>query len=106
MGGALIYGIAAFVFAIAALFILAWLGPFAILGYGWMLMLSFASAGAYLDAIGAQVNWSAISNWIGLTLAVIGLAAAIPALGVLLVGNVAIVAGIIGLISAIYSVLS
>jgi hypothetical protein len=105
-GGALIYGIAAFVFAIAALFILAWLGPFAILGYGWMLMLSFASAGAYLDAIGAQVNWSAISNWIGLTLAVIGLAAAIPALGVLLVGNVAIVAGIIGLISAIYSVLS
>ena len=76
-------------------------GPFAILGYGWMLIASFASAGAYLDAIGATINWSAVSNWVGLFLAVISFSMIIPALGILLLGGAIIFAGVIGLIKCL-----
>ena len=105
-GGALFFLVATFVLALIALGILAWLGPFAILGYGWALMAAIASAGAYLDAIGATVNWSAVSNWIGLTLAIIGAAIMLPALGIALTSAAAIFAAIVGLITAIYSVLT
>ena len=104
--GAWLYLTATFVFALLSLTILAAFGPFAILGYGWMLIASFASAGAYLDAIGATINWSAVSNWVGLFLAVISFSMIIPALGILLLGGAIIFAGVIGLITAIYSVLS
>jgi len=94
-----------FVFALLALSTLAMFGPFAIIGYGWMLFASAVSAGKYLDAIGAEVNWPAVSNWIGVFLAVVGLAALIPVLGVTILGSAAMFAAIAGVISAIYSVI-
>ena len=65
------------------------------------LTASFASAGAYLDAIGATINWSAVSNWVGLFLAVISFSMIIPALGILLLGGAIIFAGVIGLIKCL-----
>ncbi|RYF02175.1 MAG: transglutaminase [Comamonadaceae bacterium] len=103
--GAWLYLLMTFVFALLALSTLAMFGPFAILGYGWMLFASAVSAGKYLDAIGAEVNWPAVSNWIGVFLAVVGLAALIPVLGVTILGSAAMFAAIAGVISAIYSVI-
>lgn len=103
--GSWLYLVATFAFALLSLGILAMFGPAAILGYGWMLSASIASAGKYLDVIGAEVNWPAISNWISLFLTIISVATLIPSLGVALAGPAIIFSAITGLIAGIYSIL-
>ena len=106
--GAWLFLLMTFVFAILALATLAIFGPFAILGYGWMLFASFASAAKYLDMIGAEVNWPAVSNWIGLFLAIVGVTAFLPAAIIgkdFLIGAALKFVTGLGLITAIYSVL-
>jgi len=105
MNGSWLYLVATFAFALLSLGILAAFGPAAILGYGWMLSASIASAGKYLDVIGAEVNWPAISNWISLFLTIISVATLIPSLGVALAGPAIIFSAITGLITGIYSIL-
>jgi hypothetical protein len=70
-----------------------------------MLSASIASAGKYLDVIGAEVNWQQVSNWIGFFLAIVGAAVLIPALGVTVVGSAAIFSAIVGIITAIYALI-
>jgi hypothetical protein len=105
MNGSWLYLVATFAFALLSLGILAMFGPAAILGYGWMLSASIASAGKYLDVIGAEVNWQQVSNWIGFFLAIVGAAVLIPALGVTVVGSAAIFSAIVGIITAIYALI-
>lgn len=93
--GGWLYLIATFVFAIAALALLAVFGPAAILGYGWMLMASMASAGAYLDSINASVDWGNVSAVIGIFFTILS----IPILGIVLAGATAWFSSIVGLLS-------
>jgi len=89
----------AFVAGLLSVLILFLFGPFAILGWGWMLMASLSSAVYAIDAMDASVNWNFVIASIGLFLAIIAL---IP--GLLVAGSAAAwAAGIFGALSAIWS---
>jgi hypothetical protein len=96
-GSALFYLIATFVFAILSLTILASFGGLAFLGWGWMFFASLASAGYYLDSIGATVNIGKVLDIIGLFLAIL----AIPPIAVGLTASALMFGVVLGLLIAI-----